>query len=86
MKRIVFAAFMIGLSVVATAQTGKKDTALEPPPQPPPPPMVTVVKFAPPRIVKDHSPVDKKPFQKVPKRVPPPPPPEPVVERDTVRQ
>ena len=70
MKKIFFAAFLISLSGIVTAQTSKKDTTAKPAP-----PTVTVTRFTPPVIVKDSQSKVSKGAKKQAGRIPPPPPP-----------
>jgi hypothetical protein len=81
-KKVLFAAFLISLFGIASAQTSKKDTMIKPAP-----PTITVKKFKPPVIVKDTVAVSGKPVNKQPGRVPPPPPPPPpVIMKDSIKK
>jgi len=83
-KKILFAAFLISLSGMATAQISKKDTLLKPAP-----PKVPVRAYKPPVIEKDTLVVAGKPVKQQPGHVPPPPPPPPpppVIMKDSTKE
>lgn len=81
MKAMFFTAVFIGITILASAQTYKKDTALKPPP---PPPVPAKSKLKPPVIVKDNLAQPDKPVKNLSKRVPPPPP--PIIVRDSANK